>query len=459
MPQTWSVEQVLALAPDPSSAAAGRKQASPRAWTQTGHRAGQPHGAALWGLCQGSGKTPYQTVVDLSGVDGPAFRCSCPSRKFPCKHALGLLLLWSSGSVQAGEAPDWAATWLTGRAEKAERSATKASAATAAAPPSSVAQDDDGRAAARRGSASAARQHKVAAGVAELDEWLADQVRAGLAGLDAAGYAPFEAVAARMVDAQAPGLATRLRRLPGVVASGEGWPGRLLEELAALRLVTSAHGRLDDLPGPLRASVQRELGQPVSSDDVLASPGTADLWQVLALRDAEEGSLTTRRVWLWGTRAQRPAVVLSFAPRGGALDVSLVPGTAVEAVVHHHPGAAPLRVLVGERTGAPGPLPDWPEGNLAAASAAFAAAVAADPWTTSWPALLSPVQLVPPGTDGAWALQDASGRRARLVHSDDDAPWRALAVTGGRPAAVAVEVEASGVRLLAVRDGQRLVAA
>lgn len=33
--------------------------------------------AAVWGLCQGSGKDPYQTQIDLIG---PAFRCSCPSR-------------------------------------------------------------------------------------------------------------------------------------------------------------------------------------------------------------------------------------------------------------------------------------------------------------------------------------------------------------------------------------------
>ncbi len=33
--------------------------------------------AAVCGLCQGSGKNPYQTQIDLIG---PAFRCSCPSR-------------------------------------------------------------------------------------------------------------------------------------------------------------------------------------------------------------------------------------------------------------------------------------------------------------------------------------------------------------------------------------------
>src|SRR5947208_1355891 len=78
----WTADQVLALAPDDSSRKAGARLATPAPWTGTGTA-----GAAVWGLCKGSGSRPYQTAVDLSG---PAFRCTCPSRKFPCKHALGL---------------------------------------------------------------------------------------------------------------------------------------------------------------------------------------------------------------------------------------------------------------------------------------------------------------------------------------------------------------------------------
>ncbi|OMI32995.1 hypothetical protein SPAR_43686, partial [Streptomyces sparsogenes DSM 40356] len=87
--ERWTAEQVLALAPDAASRKAGSKLATPGPWSGAG-----AHGGGVWGLCAGSGGKPYQTVVDL---DGPAYRCSCPSRKFPCKHALGLLLLWAGG--------------------------------------------------------------------------------------------------------------------------------------------------------------------------------------------------------------------------------------------------------------------------------------------------------------------------------------------------------------------------
>ena len=111
MAERWDRARVLALAPDAPSQRAAQSLASGRSWPLTG--AAEP--GVLWGECRGSAAAPYRTVIDLAG---PAYRCSCPSRKFPCKHALALLLLWAEESVKddAGEPPDWAASWLTGRA-------------------------------------------------------------------------------------------------------------------------------------------------------------------------------------------------------------------------------------------------------------------------------------------------------------------------------------------------------
>lgn len=82
----YTREQVLQMAPDDASAKAGQQLANNAKWLQK-----NIHELALWGDCQGSGKTPYKTIIDLRNI---AFKCSCPSRKFPCKHGLGLLLLY-----------------------------------------------------------------------------------------------------------------------------------------------------------------------------------------------------------------------------------------------------------------------------------------------------------------------------------------------------------------------------
>src|SRR5919204_1955012 len=81
----WTAAQVAGLAPDAAAVRAAQGLAGPARWLALGR-----DGPALWGACQGSGEQPWQTQVDLAE---PAFRCTCPSRKLPCKHALALLLL------------------------------------------------------------------------------------------------------------------------------------------------------------------------------------------------------------------------------------------------------------------------------------------------------------------------------------------------------------------------------
>jgi hypothetical protein len=111
----FSPEQIIALAPDAPSARAGRSLATLSKWVTRGRDE-----RALWGECQGSGKEPYRTQIDLAEL---AFRCSCPSRKFPCKHALGLLLLFASqpAAFAEGERPGWVVEWLEKRGQQAQR--------------------------------------------------------------------------------------------------------------------------------------------------------------------------------------------------------------------------------------------------------------------------------------------------------------------------------------------------
>jgi hypothetical protein len=55
----------------------------------------------IWGECSGSGKNPYLCSADYVDEQHPVFRCNCPSRQFPCKHALGLLFAYEQGNVFA----------------------------------------------------------------------------------------------------------------------------------------------------------------------------------------------------------------------------------------------------------------------------------------------------------------------------------------------------------------------
>ncbi|MYR42254.1 SWIM zinc finger family protein [Streptomyces sp. SID5910] len=438
----WTADQVLALAPDAASRKAGSKLGAAGPWSETG----SSDDGTMWGLCKGSGSRPYQTVVDVADVSGPAYACSCPSRKFPCKHALGLLLLWAAdlGAVPRAEAPDWAGQWITGRRERAERKKEAGGSADAAG------GAGDPEAARRRAER---RAERITAGATELEQRLADLLRDGLAGAEQAGYALWEETAARMVDAQAPGLAARARELGALPASGPGWPVRLLEECALLHLLDQGWLRRERLPDALAATVRSRVGLPAPAD----GPPVRDRWLVLAQYDTADTRLTTRRVWLYGAESRRTALLLSYGAAGRAPELALPVGLALDAEVSSYPGAGGQRVALGEQFAPPAWTDARPPGvTTSRAVARYGEALRDDPWLESVPVALGRVVPVPDGD--SWQLADADEDTALpLSPAARNRPglWRLVALAGGRPVTVFGECGHRGFTpLTAWPDGQ-----
>ncbi|MES4888338.1 SWIM zinc finger family protein [Streptomyces sp. NPDC096012] len=416
----WTADQVLALAPDAASRKAGSKLATAGPWSGVASGEG-----TVWGLCRGSGGRPYRTVVDLTG---PAYRCSCPSRKFPCKHALGLLLLWAGdeGSVPASAPPpDWAAQWLSDRRARAETRRTPAEGGSTTAGPA------DPEAARRRAER---RAERVTAGATELEQRLADLLRGGLVSAEQAGYGRWEETAARMVDAQAPGLAARVRELGAIPASGPGWPARLLEECALLHLLGEGWLRRDRLPKALVDTVRSRLGLPGTAD----GPPVRDRWLVLAQHDTADAKLTTRRIWLHGAESGHTRLLLSYGAAGRAPELALPVGLALDAELSPHPGGGRSRAALGERFAPPAPAAFRPPGvTTAEAAAGYGDALRDDPWLDSVPVTLDRVVPVPDGE--RWQLADADTDSAlTLSRATRDRPglWRLVALSGGAPVKV-----------------------
>ena len=414
---------MLGLAPDAAAAKAAGGVARPAKWAGTGC-----DDEAVWGECQGSGKSAYRACADLAG---PAFRCSCPSRKIPCKHVLGLLLLWADGMVEAGARPGWVTEWTEQRRERAERAARRAAGG-----------KGDGRG--RDPKTAERRERRVDDGLAELDRWLRDQVAHGLAQAEQAPYRLWDDAARRLVDAQAGGLAGQVRGLAAIPRT-PGWPGRLLEEYALLRLLVRAHRRRGELSEGLRATVRSRIGFTVPQEEVLSGgERVRDRWCVTGSRDTAQDLLTTRRVWLRGRESGRAALVLSFAAPGSTLDASLVVGTEVDAELAFYPGAQPLRALVAERFGAP--VPGTPPGMAVKEFLdEHAAALARDPWLDRWPATLEGARLAR-GEEGDLYAVDDAGDALPLRPTD---PWRLLALSGGGPVTLSGEWTPRGLRPLA----------
>ncbi|MET9493197.1 SWIM zinc finger family protein [Streptomyces sp. NPDC006552] len=431
----WTTDQVLALAPDAASRKAGSRLGAAGPWSQTG---GSDEGA-VWGLCKGSGGKPYQTIVDTGGGTGPAYKCSCPSRKFPCKHALGLLLLWAAGDagVPPGQAPEWAQPWLDGRRARAEQKQEPAAARGGGAPA-------DPEAARRRADR---RAQRVSTGTTELEQRLTDLLRGGLAQAEQAGYGLWEETAARMVDAQAPGLAARVRELGAIPASGPGWPARLLEECALIHLLDKGWQHRAALPADLATTVRSRIGLPTPP----TSPPLRDRWLVLSQYDRADGHLTTRRIWLHGTETDRTALLLSFGAAGRAPSLALPAGLALDATITPHPGARTLRADLTEQCAPPAPTTHRPRGvDIATALAAYGEALRQDPWLESWPVTLTDVIPTRHPDADSWQLADADGKSALpLIPHSSPALWRLIALSGGTPLTAFGECGHQGFRPLA----------
>ena len=395
---------VLTLAPDGSSAKAAQKLARPAGWPTLARE-----GDVLWGECQGSGAHPYLVGVDARTTE-IASKCSCPSRKFPCKHALGLLLLHAAraGEWQGAPPPPDLAKWLGGRAERAEK---------AAQPPESAPADPATHAQAQH-KARAARDRKRSAGLEDLELWLSDLVREGIQAARARPYNDWDRQAARLVDAQLTGAARRVRRIPELLhddsADHDGGEA-LTAHLGQLWLLTQGWRVRASLNDFERADLLTALGAPL--DRASVSSATSQVWQALGSVQEEEGKLTVRRTWLLGEN-QELALLLDFAPTGQALPAPLAPGQPFTAAMAYAPSACAQRAIVqGEVMSAATPLP-LPGGTLAELQARYAAALALNPWLERIGAFVGPayLNLDPP------QLCDAAGHAvplsARLEQAD-----------------------------------------
>src|SRR5215216_2592094 len=310
----YSSEQIIALAPDAASAKAGRSLATASKWQNVGQNE-----RALWGECQGSGAKPYQTVIDLNE---PAFKCSCPSRKFPCKHALGLFLLVANQPATGGNAttaPAWAAEWLAHRDQQAQRRSEAAKKADVEPDEATLA-----RRASQKAKRSLDREAKVVAGLKELELWLRDLVRHGLASAQTRSFDYWEQMAARLIDAQAPGVARRVRDLSRVPQSADGWIEQLLSKVSSLFLLLKAYERIETLSAATQADVRTAIGWNYKEDELPEENVVADEWLVLGQRTTGDEGLRVRRTWLWGRRIAKGALVLEFAAPGQHLGMDLL---------------------------------------------------------------------------------------------------------------------------------------
>lgn len=389
-----AVEQ---LATDQASLKAAAGLAKPGRWSGVGI---SDDAALIWGECAGSGANPYRVMADLRDKGS---KCTCPSRKFPCKHALALFWLKAEGIVPfaVGEPPEWVGEWLarrrsTGGAPKATKAtADKDLDAARSVEPEPV---YDAKAVARRETASARRiedtERLILEALDALEQWIGDQLRLGLGGFVDDVTTRCRRIAARLVDGKAAALAGHVDEMPArllALPSGDRVRGATVE-LARLALLCRAF-RAD----PRDPELRRTIASAENRETLLADPSamrvTAD-WEVLAeqVRTRRDG-LISQTTWLLNlTAGPRFAMLLDFFPASAGRRTSAVtPGEQFVGELLFYPARSPLRALLIQREAAlvDEPALDWPMPG-GSWEEALTGPLLAEPWAIERPVLLPP---------------------------------------------------------------------
>ena len=437
-------ETITALAPDQASLNAANKLMKPAKWPLR-----EVSAELAWGECQGSGANPYRVVFDL-GDHG--YKCTCPSRKFPCKHVLALMWMYadSASEFSDGRAPDWVEDWL-GRRRKTEggakpsqpaapgKSLAMASRPEEEAPPDPKALERAKAAAEKR---AADTEAALLGAMDDLETWISDQLRTGLTGL-LADLSRCRAIAARMVDGKAQALAGRLDELPAEVMALP--PEERLDALVVRlgKLVLLARRFRAD---PADPAVRRAIATSENREDLLAHPDALrvrSLWQVAGerIRTRRDGLVSQATYLMNLAQAEEApgfALLLDFFPASvGKRGSAFATGEVFEADLVFYPAPVPLRAVIADRKPTE-PICDWPEpapDPLLNAAGQFAAV----PWELTVPVMM------PEG---------------RVVLSEKGKPWwRAASGDLALPLADPPEDVALGMvldRSAALWDGARL---
>lgn len=260
---------IEAAAPNPEAAKNGRGLVLKNKFLALHH---SPDETLWFGQCQGSGKTPYLCSADFAVAEKPVYRCTCPSRQFPCKHSLGLLYALVEGKkFTVAEVPEELAAKRSKMAERVEK--RKADVET----PVKVNK-----------SALAKKIKAQLDGIDLLEKLTEDVVRLGIGNMNAKTAHELEEQAKQLGNAYLPGAQAALRRYTKLFSTEDGVERSKAGSEALYSEALDQLGRLHALIRKGRAYLQMRLDDPelTPETDTAIAAWLGHAWQLRELKDA-----------------------------------------------------------------------------------------------------------------------------------------------------------------------------
>lgn len=278
----------------------------------------------------------------------------------------------------------------------------------------------------------AERLKLMSSGAEDLEQWIFDIIRQGLAVLDGESKL-WTDISARMVDAKLGGLAHKLRYLEQIKT--DDWPEKILEEFGRLYLLTQGFKNFGQMPELLQTQMQLVGGLTVRKKDLIEEDGISDDWLVLGnWQGVNIDQAAYRKVWMQGKATQEMALLMDYDYTGAGFEGAFKVGESVKAEVVYYPAAFPLRVVIKHR------YP--PEKvstqivtykNVQDMQGVFAEALSQNPWLTVFPCAIA--QVIPLHYESKFFLVDNQKYKIEL-ETKDQAAWSLLSMSGGKPVVI-----------------------
>lgn len=290
--------------------------------------------ALIWGACKSNGLTFYNVAFEKKTQ---TFKCNCASRKYPCKHAVALFMLFSDQPnvfIVKEKLPEWISQWLS--KEKNIR-------------PLDTPEAEKNKAENRQKNFSK-RLEQMLAGLDELENWLIDTLRQGVASLQQQPQSYWNEISARLYDAKLSAIGNRLRVLSTLIKVNENWPTLVVEELTTYYLLIRGLRRMEELPLNFQQDLLTYAGVTTRKEDLFKyGQSTKDTWMILGVEEKEEENLRVRKAWLFGYETKRYGLVLDYAFGNKAFEKNYKAGNVFIGTAVYYPSNAPLRIAIKEK--------------------------------------------------------------------------------------------------------------
>lgn len=418
----WTDEKIAALAPNDSTERRGRTLANSAKWNSIA-----TNYEAIWGECKGSGSQPYLVQINLSG---PKYKCSCPVRKPPCKHVLGLFFLFAkSSAVFKYQAPTEAIkNWLNKQSTSAISSTSKTAA------PALKTEEAIEQAKVAKEKRWAQRVQLMASGMDELELWLTDLIRQGIANTAIQKASFWNQVAAKMVDAKLPRISTYLKETHQLIQQNQNWSEMVVARLGELYLWAESFKKRHLLSPEMQEELYQSLGKIVKKADILEQHSSIkDLWFILGKKEGVDiEGRSFRKIWLQGQQTNQQALILDYAFGSMGYEQQYIVGDLLDGALVYYSKAYPQRAIfesfdsakIYEKT----ELATYKDLNSVLSH--YGKALLQNPWLFSFPVGLSNLKAFM-NDKKELQIKDVNDTLIPLNQVKEEVIWKILAISGG----------------------------